>query len=138
MRDNQWLQGPIPMVDSNKSVKSIGNTFLPRQAAESNCIIGNTRVKNCRSGDHAYATSTVSGSAQIFKANQSRAKRDAIGLDHFTASSTGLLTIIASRPPAKNDKVNKVGRTTGWTEGEVKWASGGSADPACPGGPAQS
>ena len=134
--DYLWLQGPVPLVSSNSGVASIGNTFLPRKAAESSCTIGNTQVSNCRSGDQAYATSTVQGSVQIFRAKQRRAEEDAISLNHFAKTSTGSpFTIIASRPPAQGDEVNKVGRTTGWSFAEVEWTSGTSSDPACPGDP---
>ena len=109
---------------------------MGRQDAEDSCTIGTAQVDDCRDGDHAYASSSVSGNAQIFQPEESRTSSSSLRLDYFAETSTPTptpFTIIASRPPANDDEVHKVGRTTGWSHGSVQWAS--TADPACPGDP---
>ena len=101
--------------------------------------------KKCRRGDQSYAR--VSNSLSLDFTNGAivrPAEKNTVGsdkastsirlsLDHFALSSGNGFLIVGARPPENGEIVHKVGRTTGWTSGEVDTPR--RPDSTCPGSP---
>ena len=137
----RWKQGTVPLVSSSQD---IGSTFMmptPLPMAISNpCIV--SQSDECRMGDQAYAGNLSGidfGNGYIYQPHSQKTGTRAFNLsrpldmriDHFRTSGSRF-KIVAARPPALDDTVDKVGRTTGWTSSNI--AEGPFRnDPVCPG-----
>ena len=82
----------------------------------------------CRVGDQSYARPTSSVTPvpmYIFKpGDENTSTRANPNLDpepeFFESSGSSRFRIVGARPPAPEDRVHKVGRTTGWTAGDIR------------------
>ena len=127
----------------------LGPVILGKDIGEKCGTETETAGKPCRRGDHAYAEVPASPWPQdnnlvfdndgIFRPQtENRAGSDQadtstdLVLDHFALSPGGVFTIKGARPPRNGEIVHKVGRTTGWTSGEVSDPEL-NPDPTCPG-----
>ena len=121
-------------------------TTLPATPFRGCAIAGYPQAEpNCLKGDQAYARghsnlspNTISfGDGRVFKPvleNLLGPDRYDPGIHHFSETTTGgspvRFNVVSARPPSAGDTVHKVGRTTGWTSGQIPESS---SDPTCPG-----
>ena len=140
---HMWRQGAIPLVSGNTSnSQSAGSTFmmptpLPTPTTQNRLplptpcagrtLSSDVSHPDCRRGDQAYAkTSLTTLDGYIFKPTDSNTSTRTAALSsppeltlkHFGTIGS-LFDILAARPPDKGDDFHKVGRSTGWTEGEI-------------------
>ena len=104
------------------------------------------KSNTCTIGDQSYgeAEATVTPNhGHIFKPGQHPVDNaNAMArpkVQYFTGHrTTNTFRIVSARPPVILETVNKVGRTTGWTQGIIKPATMKlmrlTKDPTCPGG----
>ena len=115
-----------------------------------------TELTDCHFGDHAYATINRSDlppsnpsrpepaiSPYIFHPMEENTHGNFdletdFFIPHSHSDGNHRFKIVGARPPAPGDKVNKVGRTTGWTSGSVPMyrredPAFDEQDPSCPG-----
>ncbi len=133
-----WEQGSYPLVGEPANVPLGTAQMVP---SSTTCRIlgkgGMETLNNCRRGDHAYASgaSPPTGS-RIFRPAEENESNDVDNpvIQYFAEHATNTFEIVGARPPDEGDTVHKVGRTTGWTSGEVKdFSEDGGNDPSCPG-----
>ena len=144
--DVPWYQGPTPlstaMQVATTTVVAIPTTCNMMQTATTTAT-----QADCTIGDQSYgeASSPVAlAHGYIFKPGSDPIPNDEAlarpKIQYFTGDrSTNRFRIISARPPADGETVHKVGRTTGWTSGEVMAPMGldvdvDDKDPTCPGG----
>ena len=139
-----WRQGSVPLISSSQIIgaTSVMPTPAPSLLASQGglCNISDSDDE-CRIGDQAYATTSsgvTSANRYIYKPTSKNsgtradlARTLTLALGHFTSSSARF-RIVAARPPALGDLVQKVGRTTGWTSGLLAGRTSAN-DPSCPG-----
>ena len=132
-----WEQGAKG--DTNVS---LGTTFGALQPVNTDCKIldddGTTDNRSdCRRGDQSYATKMPPPAVDysVFRpaAINSLNKDHGLSIQHFDKHDSLGFNIVGARPPHEDDIVRKVGRTTGWTTGEIIPVDADDKDPTCPG-----
>ena len=134
----RWRQGPMPLADATQIAD---NGLLPLTGRR--CMLdgpGAGSRGNCRKGDHAYATklgSTTLLYDRIFRPRTKNPQQspEVVLMEYFETSGV-TFQVVGARPPNVDDEemVHKVGRSTGWTSGELhKYADKDGPDPFCPG-----
>ena len=135
----RWRQGSVPL---SAATEIADNGLMP---SSRRCKIegaGPLESSNCRKGDQAYATMLSSASSLnglIFRPSTENTEQspDEVQIGYFESSGVRF-EVIGARPPdvkegREGDKVHKVGRTTGWTSGELHHYGDLFGDPNCPG-----
>ena len=131
-----WRQGSVPLMAGNPSAASIGSTtMMPTPVAipaPVPCKPVDLHLTKCYRGDQAYAgtgAGTSTSDKDIFKpqypnlSTRSDLSSPLTLLRGYFESSSARFSIAASSPPdgydALDDRFHKVGRSTGWTRGEM-------------------
>ena len=138
---DDWYQGPSPILASYRvATTTMVAAITPCNILDESGAI--TRRDNCTIGDQSYGKVSAGSSLSngyIFKPDTAPASHDDAlhtpKIQYFTGDrATDRFEIVSARPPIVGDVVHKVGRTTGWTSGEVIGLDVADPDPTCPGG----
>ncbi len=135
--NDAWKQGTVP--ENWTGNIDLGNKFLapgfvsgappivsfvlPRDCMLLDEDGNDVSDDSCRPGDHAYSTGgTFVPSPSIFKPRMRNSSNPVSNrsLNYFAEHQLQSFLVVGARPPQMNDTVHKVGRTTGWTSGNVE------------------
>ena len=147
-----WKQGPVPLISTNTKVTQIGPTsMMPTPMPCEIRTRGNSTVRksHCLRGDQAYANDTLVtlrppligpqtasfSNGNIFKPTiEATTSGNNRSIDYLYKGSSGVtFKITSARHPVVNDRVNKVGRSTGWTSSSESLGNRNNPDPSCTG-----
>lgn len=139
-------QGPLPSSPTSKVAEITITAPTTQCRMMQDADISVNQPIDCTIGDHSYGqltTAVTPNHGHIFKPGTAHINNTTAKawpkVQYFTGDrATDRFTIVAARPPVDGETVNKVGRTTGWTQGIITAPTmilrDQPKDKTCPGG----